>query len=131
MTCDVVALLSERPEGPGVREIITTAMEQPSDVREIAGTIRIHDQAGRLIVSIEPPLLVPIAGEVERLLGPEMAGVTLPVWWVDVRSAADVPGARTLARRVADGLARRAGGRVWPPEVPDTAYAGLSEGGRS
>jgi hypothetical protein len=131
MTCDIVALLSERPDARVVHEAIVAAMEQPADVREAMGGLRVHDQDGRLVVSIEQPLLVPVAGEAVRLLGPEMAQVPTPFWWVDLRSAADVPGALALTRRVAEGLARRVGGLVWPVTAPGGAFAGPADGGRS
>jgi hypothetical protein len=131
MSCDIVALLSERPDAHVVHEVILTALEQPADVREAMGGLRVHDREGRLVLSIEQPLLVPVAGEAVRLLGPEMAQVQAPFWWVDLRSAADVPGALAATRRVADGLARRMGGQVWPPSAPDGANAGSSDGGRS
>jgi len=118
VTCDIVALVRNQPD---VRTVIDGMLAFGEDVRmnELDGGVtQLYDPEGRLIVSIEVPVLVHVPGEVERLLGPELAGrVGSPVWWVDVRAAADLPEADRIARRFADDLVHWRGGTVWAGEA--------------
>jgi hypothetical protein len=118
MTCDLVALVRNRPD---VRTVIDgmLAFGQRFRPRELEGGVtRLYDPSGRLIVSIEVPVLVNVPGEVERMLGPELAGrYSTPIWWVDVRAGAGVPDADRVARRFADDLVRWQGGLVWDGEA--------------
>jgi hypothetical protein len=67
--------------------------------------------------SLEAPILIQVPGEVERLLGPELAGVPTPVWWAEVR-ADPQNGGPELADRYAAELVKRLGGQVWKPAPP-------------
>ncbi|MBC6460524.1 hypothetical protein [Actinomadura sp. HBU206391] len=114
LTCDIVALVRNQPD---VRTVIDGMLAFGEELRmhELEGGItHLYDPTGRLIVSIEVPVLINVPGEVERLLGPELSGrVGVPVWWVDVRAAADLPEAERIARRFADDLVHWRGGTVW------------------
>ncbi|MCO5974658.1 hypothetical protein [Actinoallomurus soli] len=115
MTSDFVALVRHRPEISTVIDGLIAFGEslEPYDAGD--GAFHLYDAGGRLAVSIESPQLVEVRGEVERLLGPELAGrVRVPVWWVEVRAAAGVPEAMRIARRFADDLVHWQGGTVWP-----------------
>jgi hypothetical protein len=120
VTYDVVAVV---PTMPDVRAILAGMIAAGEDllVDETAegGIIRLSDDAGNPIVSIEVPLLIQVAGEVERLLG--IREDTVPVWWVEARATAR-DGADGIARDFAAELVRRLGGSVWtsdavPPEA--------------
>ncbi|MCO6010594.1 hypothetical protein NE236_37120 [Actinoallomurus purpureus] len=115
MTSDIVALVRHQPEISTVVEGMIAFGEslEPYDAGE--GAVHLYDAGGRLAVSIETPQLVQVHGEVERLLGAEMADrVRVPIWWVDVRAAAGVPDAARIARRFADDIVHWQGGAVWP-----------------
>jgi hypothetical protein len=116
LTSDIVALVRNEPNISTVVEGMI-AFGESLRVREAGtGGLHLYDLDGRLAVSIEAPELVRVPGEVERLLGPQMAGkVRLPTWWVEVRAAAGVPEARRIARRFADDIVHWQGGAVWPP----------------
>lgn len=73
--------------------------------------LRLLEEDGRPVLTVEVPLLVQVAGELPRLLGPSSADVPVPVWWVDLHAA---PGEDERAGRVAQALAERLHGRVWP-----------------
>ena len=117
MTSDVIALVRNEPDIPTVVEGMI-AFGEALRMREAGpGARHLYDLEGRLLVSIEAPELVRVPGEVERLLGAEMAGkVRLPAWWVEVRAAAGMPEARRIARRFAEDIVHWQGGAVWPPE---------------
>jgi hypothetical protein len=104
VSADVVALLREEPDLPAALDALAL-LAKPD-----GSTTQVYDPAGRLVVSICEPVLVRVAGEVERLLG---VAVPEPVWWVDVRAAGGLYDAQQLGRRLADELARRCGGTVW------------------
>lgn len=115
MTSDVVALVRNEPDVPTVVEGMI-AFGEPLELRQAeGGALHLHDREGRLAVSIEAPERVRVPGEVERLLGPEMAGrVRVPIWWVEVRAAPGVPDAARIARKFADDIVHWQGGTVWP-----------------
>jgi hypothetical protein len=116
LTSDLVALVRNQPDIPTVVEGMI-AFGETLEMREAgAGALHLYDAEGRLAVSIEAPELVRVPGEIERLLGPQMAGrVRLPTWWVEVRAAPGMPEARRIARRFAEDVVRWQGGTVWPP----------------
>lgn len=123
MTSDVVALVRNEPDIHTVVEGMI-AFGESLELRQAGEALHLYDREGRLAVSIEAPEHVRVAGEVERLLGPEMAGrVRVPIWWIEVRAAAGVPDASRLARRFADDIVHWQGGTVWPipPHVPPPA----------
>jgi hypothetical protein len=121
LTSDIIALVRNEPDVPTVVEGMI-AFGETLRMREAGpGAHHLYDQDGRLAVSIEAPELVRVPGEVERLLGPEMAGtVRLPVWWVEVRAAAGVPDARRIARKFAEDIVHWQGGTLWPPPPEET-----------
>jgi hypothetical protein len=118
MTRDVVALLGSAPEVQDVAAALRAAGER-FRVRAAAGgaVVQLCDDDGRPLVSIEVPVLVRIPGEVERLLGAELAGRAPPppLWWVETRVPSAREGAERLGRRFAEALAARCRGVVWPP----------------
>ena len=115
MTSDVVALVRNQPDIPTVVEGMIAFGESLESREAGDGALHLYDREGRLMVSIEAPELMRVPGEVERLLGPEMAGrVRVPTWWVEVRAAPGVPDARRVARKFADDIVHWQGGTVWP-----------------
>lgn len=115
MTSDIVALVRHRPEISTVVEGMIAFGESLKSYDAGDGAFHLYDAGGRLAVSIETPQLVQVRGEVDRLLGPEMADrVRVPIWWVDVRAAAGVPDAARIARKFADDMVHWQGGAVWP-----------------
>lgn len=121
MSNDMVALVRDRPDVGGALQGLGGRLRLPLAVSTGTGPqqgpARVYDAAGRLIVFVAPPVLVAVPGEVERLLG---AGVPVaaPVWWVDIRAAADVAEAAEVARHCADELVARHGGTVWAEPGP-------------
>lgn len=115
MTYDVVAVVGAMPD---VRAILAGMVAAGEDllVDETAdgGIIQLSDEEGNPIVSIEVPVLIQVAGEVERLLGVREDRV--PIWWVEARATAR-DGADGIARSFADELVRRLGGTVWTSDA--------------
>jgi hypothetical protein len=112
----VVALVPVMPDLP---DLLAGMLAAGPDLRvrpvQAGPVVQLCDKAGRPLVAIELPVLVKVAGEVERLLGPELAGrVPSPVWWLEARAPTARAGAAELARRFAETVAERLGGVVWP-----------------
>lgn len=119
MTRDVVALLPAAPEVADVVAALRAAGERFGVRQAAAGSVvQLCDDQGLPLVSIEVPVLVQVPGEVERLLGAEIAGrlPPPPLWWVEARAPSARDGAERLGRRFAEALAARCGGVVWSPE---------------
>jgi hypothetical protein len=110
VSTDVVALTNDRPDVGAVLEGLASRLRLPLAVSAQAGACRVYDDAGRLVVFVPDPVLVTVPGEVERLLGERAAP---PVWWVDIRAAADLDDAARVALACADELVARHGGTVW------------------
>lgn len=127
MTYDVVALVRNAPD---VQAMVDSMADTDEDLR-VRGTadgaiVQLCDDEGRALVSIEAPQLVRVEGEVERLLGAEVAArAPVPVWWVEARGADADERAAALARTFAGELTRRLGGVVWTGQ--ETAWAGGRE----
>jgi hypothetical protein len=129
MSIDVIALVPRPPDIPAVLAGMAAAGEELL-VLEAAGgaAIQLCDAPGgetvRALLTVEEPILVPIPGEVGRLLGDEVGSrVTSPVWWVEVRAASNPEHAADLAHRFAAALRERLGGVVWPTRPPSSAPA--------
>jgi hypothetical protein len=118
MTYDVVALLDRQPTEEHLLAGLAGAGEDWG-VRAVSGgaVIQLCDDEGAPVISIDTPSHVQVPGEPARLLGPELADVPCPVWWVEVRATAR-EGASELAWRYADTLVQRLGGRIWAPPPP-------------
>jgi hypothetical protein len=119
VTRDVVALLPAAPEVADVVAALRAAGERFGVRQAAAGSVlQLCDDQGLPLVSIEVPVLVQVPGEVERLLGAEIAGrlPPPPLWWVEARAPSARDGAERLGRRFAEALAARCGGVVWSPE---------------
>ena len=118
MTCDIVALVRNQPD---VRAVVDgmVAVGERVEPRDVSGGVtQLYDAAGRLLASIEVPVLVKVAGEVARLLGSDQAArVEAPLWWVDIRAAAGLPDAERIARKFAEDLVHWQGGAVWTGEA--------------
>lgn len=118
MTYDIVALVRNQPDVRTVIDGMLAFGELLQSSELDGGATRLYDARGKLLVSIEAPVLVNVPGEVERILGIELPGrVGPPVWWVDVRAAADLPDATRLARKFAGDLVHWQGGMVWTGEA--------------
>jgi hypothetical protein len=115
VTYDVVALV---PDAPQVQSVVDAmaATDEGLGVRGAAdgAVIQLCDEHGRALLSIEAPQHVRVEGEIERLLGAEVAARTpAPVWWVEARAAGGDERSAELARRFAGELVRLLGGTVW------------------
>ncbi|MBW8485290.1 hypothetical protein [Actinomadura parmotrematis] len=122
MSADLVALVRRRPDVPAVADGVLALGERFELRGGETGPVGFHDPDGRLLVSVEEPTQVSVTGEIGRLLGPEFAERVIgPVWWVEIRAAADVPDAVRVARRFAEALVHWLGGTVYPDGGgPDT-----------
>jgi hypothetical protein len=131
MTQDVVALVQGRPD-PRATVAAMAAAGPGLRVRHAAdgAVLQLCESGGPPLVSIEVPLFLQVPGEIERLLGTEVARhVPLPVWWVEAR-AAKRAAAGPIAGRFAAELAGRLGGRVWRhPAGPATGLPAADAGG--
>jgi hypothetical protein len=115
---DVVALIDGRPS---YQDVLAGMMAAGPDwlVREVSdgAVLQLCTPDGIPLASLEAPILIQVPGEVERLLGPELAGTQTPVWWMEVR-ANPQEGGPALADRYAETLVERLGGKVWKPAPP-------------
>ncbi|WP_267596002.1 hypothetical protein [Carbonactinospora thermoautotrophica] len=123
MTYDVVALL---PSLPDVRDTLEAVIAVGGRDFRFASAgndavLCLYDRDGWPVLAVENPFLVQVPGEVERLLGPEVAAdAPTPTWWVEIRAPSARIGAPELARAFAAALVERVGGVVWqPPVTPD------------
>lgn len=111
MTADVIALC---PALPDVQAALAALRAAGAELRvrpiERGGLVQLCDDAGTALVTIEGPSLVQVPGEVERLLGVEVA---VPVWWVELRARDRHATALGVARRLAAVLAAATGGVTW------------------
>lgn len=108
MSRSVVVLCHDTPEAPVLVDALSAAGDDLR-VASLSGgaALRLLDEDGGAVLTVEVPLLVQVAGEPARLLGPEAAGVEVPVWWVELHAG---PGAAELAERVGRVLVARLGG---------------------
>lgn len=90
------------------------------------GVLRLSEpDGGRVLVSVDAPMLVETPGELERLLGPEVAHLEPPVWWIEVRASEEPDGAEVPALRFAAELSLRLDGEVWADDPAYKKRAGL------
>jgi hypothetical protein len=115
LTYDIVALVRTAPD---VKAMVDSMADTDESLR-VRGTaagaiVQLCNDEGQALVSIEAPQLVRVEGEVERLLGAEVAAkAPSPVWWVEARAADADKRSAALARTFAAELVRRLGGTVW------------------
>ncbi|MFD8308297.1 DUF6177 family protein [Streptomyces sp. NPDC059690] len=125
MTKDVIALTPKMPDlntllaglyagGPALG-VNTTAD---------GAVVQLRAPDGRLLVSVEAPILVQVPGETARLLDRPVADG--PVWWTEARATTAVAEAGRLAGSFAGRLATVLGGTVWPPEAATTDVVPLT-----
>ncbi len=115
MTTDLVVLARRRPDA---HRLVTSLMAVGPDLRVGAvsegAALQLFDDEGTLVLTVESPSLIQVAGEAERLLELTTAPPP-PYWWIEMRAPATRPAARDTARRLADELAEALDGVVWPP----------------
>ncbi|MFF1846668.1 DUF6177 family protein [Streptomyces sp. NPDC058232] len=114
MTKDVIALTRRMPDPLTVLAGLLSG--GPDKLVETVGedaVVRLCDEEGRPLVSVEAPLLVQVAGEAERLLGATAPAV--PFWWIEARATTGIEEAERLAGTFAARLISLAGGSAWPP----------------
>ncbi len=110
MTYDVIALCAREPDGgallaalhaaaPGLRVLTTDPV------------VRLLDDTGTTLVSIEGPRALAVPGEAERLLG--VPDAPEPAWWVESRAATGHDAAGVVARRFSAALISVTGGTSW------------------
>ena len=119
MSHDVVALVHGAPD---VQATVSQMIAEGERVRLVPGESAVHlcGEDGRPMVSVEEPQFIQVAGEVERLVGPETAAQAgAPVWWVEARAASAVVGAADVARRFAEQVVQDCGGVLWAPAISE------------
>lgn len=110
MTIDVVALCERMPEpGTVLAALRAAGPDLLVDAVEAGALIQLRAADGAVLVSIESPRLVQVAGEAERLLG-IVEPLPRPVWWVEARAR---PAGAVVARRYAAALVAETGGTTW------------------
>jgi len=113
VTLDFVAVCASRPDVAVVLDALLAAGPQLGlQPLPRSGEVQLLDEAGRVLVSIDGPILVQVAGEAQRLLG--VPSAPDPSWWVTCRADGTVPGATAAADRLCAELVRAAGGLTWP-----------------
>ncbi|MFJ8676367.1 DUF6177 family protein [Streptomyces sp. NPDC093589] len=116
MTKDVIALTQRMPDPWSMLAgLLSGGPDKLVDAPGEGAVMRLCDDAGRPLVSVEAPLLVQVAGEAERLLGASPPPV--PYWWTEARATTGVEDAERLAGTFAARLTSLAGGSAWPPET--------------
>ncbi|MFI0482177.1 hypothetical protein [Actinomadura sp. 9N215] len=114
MTRDVVALVGAEPDvGAVVAGMVAAGSGWRVQGVADGAALRLCDEDGQAVVTIETPVLVEVAGELTRLLGPEVGEVEAPVWWVEARGDEFRDGSEVVALRFAARLVERLGGVVW------------------
>jgi len=113
VTLDSVAVCATRPDVAAILDALLAAGPQLG-LQPVprSGEVQLLDEAGRVLVSIDGPILVQVAGEAQRLLGVQSA--PNPSWWVTCRADGMLPGADGAAERLCAELVRAAGGLTWP-----------------
>ncbi|GGU28762.1 DUF6177 family protein [Streptomyces lavendofoliae] len=127
MTKDVIALTERMPDPWTVLAgLLSGGPDKLVDTAGEDAVVRLCDERGRPLVSVEAPLLVQVRGEAERLLGATPPPV--PFWWTEARATTGVAEAERLAGTFAARLASLAGGSAWPPEAARSLAVVASDG---
>lgn len=130
MSKDVIALLDEEPDEEAIVGALAAVGPDVSvTILGEGGALQVWDAAQEeVLVLVEAPILVRVPGELERLLGPEVAHVEPPVWWVEVHGNERVVNSDIAAMRFAGELSLRAGGSIWPEDPAFAGRAGFGSG---
>nr|BFD84854.1 hypothetical protein StreXyl84_42550 [Streptomyces sp. Xyl84] len=116
MTKDVVALTKKMPDPLSViAGLLSGGPDKLVGAEDGGAVVRLCDEQGRPLVSVEAPLLVQVRGEAQRLLGASEPEV--PYWWTEARATTGVKEGEDLAGTFAARLAALVGGTAWPPEA--------------
>ncbi|MFI2432181.1 DUF6177 family protein [Streptomyces sp. NPDC018693] len=116
MTKDVIALTKKMPDPLSVLAgLLSGGPDKLVGAEGNGALVRLHDEQGRPLVSVEAPLLVQVRGEAQRLLGADEPEV--PYWWTEARATTGVQEAEALAGTFAARIATIVGGTAWPPEA--------------
>ncbi|HET9382277.1 MAG TPA: DUF6177 family protein [Streptomyces sp.] len=116
MTKDVIALTKKMPDPLSVLAgLLSGGPDRLVGAEGDGAVVRLHDEQGRPLVSVEAPLLVQVPGEAARLLGAREPEV--PYWWTEARATTGVAEAEALAGTFAARLTTLVGGTAWPPEA--------------
>ncbi|GAA2488153.1 DUF6177 family protein [Streptomyces gobitricini] len=127
MTKDVIALTERMPDPWSVLAgLLSGGPDKLVDTAGEDAVVRLCDEEGRPLVSVEAPLLVQVRGEAERLLGATPPPV--PFWWTEARATTGVAEAERLAGTFAARLVSLTGGSAWPPEAARSLAVVASEG---
>ena len=112
MSSDTVAVLAVAPDEAMTVAALHATVPALSLEQDGEGTLHLFDDEGRCWFTADPPVLVQVQGEDDRLLGSDPP-LPCPGWWVEIRARADVPGAVEAARAFARALARLGEGGFW------------------
>lgn len=127
MTKDVIALTQRMPDPwTMLAGLLSGGPDKLVDRAGEGAVLRLCDDEGRPLVSVEAPLLVQVAGEAERLLGATPPAV--PYWWTEARATTGIEHAEHLAGTFAARLAALADGSAWPPEAAHSVAVVKTEG---
>jgi hypothetical protein len=112
VSSDAVAVLEIAPDEAMTIAALHATVPQLSLEQDSTGALHLFDDADRRWFTIDPPLLVQVEGEADRLLG-HGPPVPCPGWWVEVRADASVAGAVDAGRAMARALAQLGQGTFW------------------
>jgi hypothetical protein len=119
MSQDLVVLVPQQPDVPTLLAGMAAAGEELLVLPVARGAvIQLCDAPDgeriRPLLTVEEPVMVPVAGEVARLLGEDIAArVPTPVWWLELRAAGEPADAVQFAWRFARAVVDQLGGVVW------------------
>jgi hypothetical protein len=127
VTKDVIALTKKMPDPLSVLAgLLSGGPDKLVGAEGEGAVVRLCDEQGRPLVSVEAPLLVQVRGEAQRLLGANEPEV--PYWWTEARATTGVKEGEDLAGTFAARLATLVGGTAWPPQAAKSLAVVKTEG---
>jgi hypothetical protein len=112
VTADSVAVLALPPDELMVLAALKVSAADLMVEQRADGGMDLFSPAGQWLFGFDPPLLVQVPGEDDRLLGTGPA-VPCPGWWVEVRADARTPDAVHRARTFLRAVTQLGKGTLW------------------
>jgi hypothetical protein len=112
VTSDAVAVCALAPDEAMTIAALATAAPSLNVEQGPDNALHLYDDDGRWWCTVDPPVLVQVEGEADRLLG-SGPPVPCPGWWVECRADPALPEAVETGRSLARALAHLGRGTVW------------------
>jgi hypothetical protein len=102
MTADLVVLSQSVPDSAAILTTLAAVAPELRVDTSIESVLQLRDEHGRLVVSVEAPSTIAVAGEAERLLGCSAPSASsAPYFWTELRSIQRPGVAAVLAQSLA------------------------------